>query len=258
MHEPPLKPSALTVTLITGAGSGIGAACARRLARPGAALLLHTRSKEKQLAEVAQYCRDLGAKVELQLSDLAVGGEAKKLVQRTLSLFGQLDHIVSNAGYANRAAIGVASRADFDAAMHSMPGALYEILAAANDALVASPKGAVVAISSFVAHRFREGANFPSTAAAKAAIEALAKAAAIQWASKGVTVNCVAPGYTRKDNTGSSALNADAWVKAAQDTPLGRIAVPNDIAQMVAFLLSEHARYITGQVIHIDGGLTLG
>jgi NAD(P)-dependent dehydrogenase (short-subunit alcohol dehydrogenase family) len=108
-----------------------------------------------------------------------------------------------------------------------------------------------------VAKRFARGGLFPASASAKAAAEALVKTLAIELAADGVTVNCVAPGYTRKDH-GSGQLDASAWTKAAEMTPLGRIADPIDIARLIAFLLSDGARHITGQIIAVDGGLTLG
>jgi NAD(P)-dependent dehydrogenase (short-subunit alcohol dehydrogenase family) len=96
----------------------------------------------------------------------------------------------------------------------------------------------VVAISSFVAHVFDEDGLFPTTSAAKAAIEALAKSLAAQLAASGVTVNCVSPGYTRKDG-GHSAIPEEGWQQAASKIPMGRIGTPNDSAAMVEFLLSD-------------------
>ncbi|MCP4386502.1 MAG: SDR family oxidoreductase, partial [Hyphomicrobiales bacterium] len=121
----------------------------------------------------------------------------------------------------------------------------------------ASQWGRVVSLSSFVANDFGiNGTIFPATAAAKAATEALTRALAFELARKGVTVNCIAPGYTRKVG-GHAAISADAWTAAAEATPNGRIAEPEDVAATVAFLLSREARHITGQVIRVDGGLSL-
>jgi 3-oxoacyl-[acyl-carrier protein] reductase len=244
--------------LVTGAASGIGAATARRLAAPGVSLLLHTRRNREAIDAVAAQCVARGARCEIAGADLAEPGAAAGLVERAVRDFGRLDQIVSNAGFANRAGIGTASRADLDRALDTMVGPFWELLSAAAGPLASSPAAAVVAVSSFVAHRFRAESNFPTTAAAKGAIEALARAAAAQFAAARVTVNCVAPGFTRKDATGHSALGEDAWRQAAAATPLGRIAEPDDVAALIEFLLGAHARHITGQVIHVDGGLTLG
>ena len=178
-------------------------------------------------------------------------------VEAALARFGRLDHLVANAGFADKRGIAELTRADLDRSHAAMAGAFFEMVQTASPALRASGSGRVVYLSSFVAHRFVAGGLFPASAAAKAAGEALMRASAAELAPDGITVNAVVPGYTRKDG-GHSAIGAEAWRRAAEATPLGRIAEPADIAALIAFLLSPAARHITGQAIAVDGGLSLG
>lgn len=249
------------VALVTGAASGIGRATVRALMHDVAAIALHTRSangpSRDRLAELAAETRAAGAAVLELTGDLAVPGTGTRLVAETRAAFGRLDHVVSNAGYSDRRPVAELARADIDLAHATMAGAFFEIAKAAAPALKTSTQGRIVLVSSFVAHRYVAGGNFPSSASAKAAAEALAKALAAELAPDGVTVNAVLPGYTRKDG-GHSALNPDAWKRAAEITPMGRLAEPEDIAHLIAFLLSAKARHITGQTIAVDGGLLLG
>jgi NAD(P)-dependent dehydrogenase (short-subunit alcohol dehydrogenase family) len=249
------------VVLITGAGSGIGAALARRIAAPRSALMLHARGADhdarERLTQVAADCSANGARCATVFGDLAERGAAEHVVHQTLASFGALDQVVANAGHAQRQTLNALDPDALGAAFAAMPAAFAALVKRATPALETSKRGRVIALSSFVAHRYRADAPFAATAAAKAALESLAKTAAAELAPHGVTVNCVAPGYTRKDR-GPSADNASVWTRAAEATPLGHVAEPADVAALIAFLLSDEARHITGQVIHVDGGLTLG
>jgi len=247
-----------SVVVITGAGSGIGAATARAVAAPGVAILLHTRKNEAGLGKVADEVRARGAMVETFLGDLGSAGVPEDLIAATQARFGRVDQIVSNAAQAARSTFGVLTPAELEAAFASMPVAFLRLVNAALGDLVASRCGRVVAVSSFVAHGFGTGdLYFPATSAAKAALEALSKALAIQLARMGTTVNIVVPGFTKKDEGIHAAASSDALVKAAAITPTGRLTTPDDLANTIAFLLSDGAAQITGQTIHVDGGLLL-
>lgn len=245
--------------LITGAASGIGAAVARRVAAPGVRLLLHTGNNLDALKAVADEARACGADVALELGDLADPSAPAKLVQSVRSAFGRVDQIVSNAGKAQRATFEEVSDADLEQAFAMMPVAFFRLAKEALSDLRVSPRGRVVAVSSFVAHAFgTNDMHFPATGAAKAALEALAKSLAVQTAADGVTVNCVVPGFVRKDAVGHAATSGDAMERARAITPNGRLGEPSDVAELVAFLLSRAANHITGQTMHVDGGLLLG
>lgn len=249
--------AATRVVLITGASSGIGAATARRLAAPGLGLLLHAATSADRLEATAQAAREKGAVVETTLIDLAADGVGRDLVARALDRFQRLDGVVSNAGFADKVPFSALDRARLSRSFDAMAAAFVEIASAARGAMAQGGQGAIIAVSSFVAHRFPPDAIYAASAAAKAALEALVKAAAASYAPYGITVNAIAPGYVRKDAARGSPLSEADWATIGSRVPLGRVATPDDIAGLAAFLLGPDARYITGQIIHADGGLGL-
>ncbi len=245
------------VVLVTGAASGIGAAVARRLAGPDTALVLTTRTNAAGLDAVAEAAKAAGLPVLTKLADLAAPGAAAGLVEAACARCGRLDQIVSNAGRAQKARFGEFGATDLGDAFAVNTVPFHALVTAALPMLTASAWGRVVAISSFVTQNLGvNGAFFPATAAATGALEALARVLALQLASAGVTVNCVAPGFTRKVG-GHAALDPAAWDAAAAATPTGRLAEPADIAAAVAFLLAREAGHVTGQILRVDGGLSL-
>ncbi|WP_367716564.1 SDR family oxidoreductase [Nitratireductor sp. GISD-1A_MAKvit] len=245
------------VILITGTASGIGAACARTLAAPDTALVLTTRSNEESMEKVADECRQKGASASTIRVDLTSEDAAETLVNHALDTHGGLDQIVSNAGKGDKRRFGEFDRADLHQAFELNTVPFLELVNRATPHLEKSTQARIVFISSFVTYNI--GVNdtiFPLTAASKAATEGLAGTLAYQLASKGITVNGVAPGYTRKEG-GHAAISPEAWKAAAKATPSGRIAEPADIAAAVAFFLSEGASHVTGQILRVDGGLSL-
>lgn len=250
------------ITLITGASSGIGAATARRLAGPGECLMLHARGgmngdKIALLNAVAAEVRAVGAEAETIISDLSIEGSGASIVESCIERFGGIDRLVSNAGFALSTPLGELTREALDDSYRVITAAFMEMMDSALACLQQSECARVVAISSFVVNQVPGGRLFPATAAAKGALQALAMSLAAQLAADGITINCVAPGFTEKESSGHSALSQAAWQAAADMTPNGRLAKPDDIAHTVAFLLGQESGHITGQTIRVDGGLSL-
>ena len=249
----------MRVILITGASSGIGAATARAVAAPHTALVLHARKNRSGLEKVASDAKAAGAETLLVEGDLAVTGTGARLVEETTRKFGRLDVVVSNAGFADRRPIGEVDRAALDASLAAMTAAFFDLATAAKPWLIkAGTAGRMIGVSSFVAHAFGRGImTFPVSAAAKAGREALSRALAVDLAPSGVTVNCVAPGFTEKDAGAHVAAPREAMAKIAEGIPMRRYGKTAEVAALIAFLASPAAGYITGQTIHVNGGVTL-
>lgn len=247
------------VALITGASSGIGAATARALAGADTAIALHARRNRAGAEAIADQLKSSGAETLIVEGDLAQAGTAARLIDETAARFGRLDIVVSNAGFADRRPVGELDRVAWEASLAAMTTAFFELATAAKPLLVeAGASGRLVGVSSFVAHAFARGLmTFPASAAAKAGMEAFARALAVDLAPAGVTVNCVAPGFVEKDASAHAAVPRERMAEVSRSIPMGRYGTPAEIAAVIAFLCSPAASYVTGQTIHVNGGVTL-
>ncbi|WP_374377920.1 SDR family NAD(P)-dependent oxidoreductase [Dongia sp.] len=246
--------------LITGAASGIGAATARALAGADAQILLHTKGNRAGLEKIAAELEAKGTRTVLALGDLAERETGARLVEKAIDSFGTLDIVISNAGFPLRPLIGTLTRDELDHAYAVIAGGLFSLATAALPHLKsAGSSGRLVAVSTHNAHLFLPGyLNFPASAAAKAALETLVKSLALQLAPDGVTVNAIAPGLIAKDKSaGEQTLSPEEWQKLKARIPMGDLGTPADVAATIAFLCSPAARYITGQILHVDGGLVI-
>jgi len=238
------------ISVVTGASQGIGEAISLELSRAGAELILIDIQKEK-LEEVAQKIRSFGRKAAAYAADVADSQQVTAVVETILGDHKKIDHLVNNAGITRDSLLLRMKESDWDAVLGVNLKGVFNFSKAVVRSMLNNRYGRIVNISSVVGQMGNPGqANY---AASKAGVVAFAKALAREVASRGITVNCVAPGYVATAMT--ERLPEDVKKAFIDLIPMRRFAGPEDVAHAVKFLLSDEAAYITGQVIHVNGGM---
>ena len=242
--------------LVTGAASGIGAEICKKLANEETNFLVHTRSNKQGLDKIVKYIEGVGGRAHQKFSDLSIKGEGRQLIKEAVQHFDGLDIIIANAGYANKTSITDITDAEFDEAHNTIARSFFELTTAAVPFLKKSNNGRIIGISAFGPHVWRtQVIPFAATAAAKGSLEITAKALALKLAPDSVTVNIVAPGFIRKDLKAHLAIDPKALQDVCSQIPMGRIGEAHEVASVVKFCASKESSYLTGQVIHVNGGL---
>jgi 3-oxoacyl-[acyl-carrier protein] reductase len=238
------------VSIVTGASQGIGETIASDLAREGARVVLVDIQKDK-LEAVAGRIRESGGTAACHEADVARLEDAIRVVEGVLRDFGRIDHLVNNAGITRDNLLLRMKEEEWDAVIGVNLKGCWNFSKAVIKSMVAGRYGRIVNIASVVGLAGNPGqANY---AASKAGVMGFSRALAREVASRGITVNCVAPGYIA---TAMTDKLPEEVKKAFMDSiPVKRFGLPNEVAFAVKFLLSEEAAYITGQVINVNGGM---
>jgi 3-oxoacyl-[acyl-carrier protein] reductase len=240
------------IAVVTGAGRGIGRAIALKFAAAGADIVCVSRTVENA-EKVAQEVRALGRKAWAHAVDVADASAVEAAVEKILGEAGKVDILVNNAGVTRDGLLMRMSEEDWEAVLNTNLKGAFLFTKALSRGFLKQRSGRIINISSVIGLIGNAGqCNY---AASKAGLLGLTKAAAKEFASRGVTVNALAPGFIETDMTGS--LSAEMKTQLLERIPLRALGRPEDVAEGALFLAGPGARYVTGQVLAIDGGMVM-
>lgn len=235
--------------LVTGASGGIGGAIARGLHAQGATVGLAGRNRDS----LAALAADLGERAHVHVADLGDAEAANTLVNESTETMGGLDILVNNAGLTRDGLIMRMKDEDWQSVLDVNLSAAFRLSRAVLRGMMKARWGRIISITSVVGQIGNPGqANY---VASKAGITGLSKALGVEVATRGITVNCVAPGFIETPMT--EALTDDQKDRMMAKIPMARFGSPQDVAASVVFLASDEAAYVTGQTLHVNGGLAM-
>jgi 3-oxoacyl-[acyl-carrier protein] reductase len=241
------------VALVTGASRGIGRSIATTLAGAGALVVINYKSNVVAADDVVNAITAAEGRAAAIQADVSDAAEVEQLFKQVLDRYGKIDILVNNAGITRDTLLLRMKEEDFDAVLQTNLRGVYLCTKAALRPMTKARGGRIINITSVVGLMGNAGqANY---AAAKAGIIGFTKAAAREMASRNITVNAVAPGYIETELTG--VLSETVRQAILENIPLGRLGQPQDVADLVCFLASDAAGYITGQTLTVDGGMVM-
>lgn len=241
------------IALVTGASRGIGRATAIKLAEEGASVVVNYAGNAQAAEDVVQAIKDNGGKAIAFQADVSESAAVDEMVKVAVKEFGRIDILVNNAGITRDTLLMRMKEDDWDAVMNTNLKGVYNTTKAVSRLMMKQKFGKIINMASVVGLMGNAGqANY---AAAKAGIIGFTKSMAKELASRGITVNAIAPGFISTDMT--AVLPDKVKEEMTGQIPLARLGNPEDIASAVIFLASENASYITGQTINVDGGMVM-
>ena len=239
--------------LVTGASRGIGRAIALRLAAEGASVAINYAGNTAKAEETKAAIDAAGGKAALFQADVSDSAQVEQMVAAVTEAFGTIDILVNNAGITRDGLLMRMKEEDFDAVLDTNLKGIFHVTKAVSKLMMKKRAGRIVNMASVVGIMGNAGQT--NYAAAKAGVIGFTKSAAREFAARGITVNAVAPGFIATDMTAAMPEKAKEATLAA--IPLRRMGEPEDVANAVAFLVSDQASYITGQVVKVDGGMVM-
>ena len=241
------------VAIVTGGTRGIGRAIALKLADQGANIVINYRNSDKEAEELKAILEEKGVKVLTVKCDISNFEDSKNLMDKCKEVFGKIDILVNNAGITKDTLIMRMKEEDFDNVIDVNLKGTFNCAKHASAIMLKQRFGKIINMTSVVG--IAGNAGQVNYAASKAGVIGLTKSLAKELGSRGITVNAVAPGFINTDMTAS--LSEKVKEEASKNIPLKRLGDPEDVANLVRFLASDAANYITGQVINVDGGMVM-